>query len=66
MNALPDPIRAALAPFAPAASSVQFSEDELVAADLANERWKDGFHQRNEARAMALQIKANPQHWGIA
>jgi leucyl-tRNA synthetase len=66
MNQLPDTIRAALAPFAPAASSVQFTEAELSAADRAQERWKDGFHQRNEAKALALQIKANPQQWGIA
>ena len=57
MNPLPDPIRAALAPFAPQASSVQFSEAELIAADMQNERWKDGHHARNDAKARALQIQ---------
>lgn len=61
MNQLPDTIRATLAPFAPAASSVQFTEDELIAADRAQERWKAGFHERNDAKALALQIKANPE-----
>jgi hypothetical protein len=65
MNQLHSAIRAALAPFAPAQSSVQFTEDELIQADAAVQRWKDGHHERNDAQALALQIKHSPQHWGI-
>ena len=66
MNQLPDTIRAALSPFAPKASSVQFTEAELIKADLAVERWKDGHHSRNDRRALELQISDNQTQWGIA
>jgi len=66
MNQLPPVIRAALSPFAPKASSVQFTEAESIKSDFAVERWKDVHHSRNDRRALELQISDNPTQWGIA
>ena len=58
-NPLHDAIRAALAPFAPAESDVQFSEAERLEIDMAMRRDKqrDGYGQRNQASAMRLQLR---------
>lgn len=55
---LPQAIRAALAPYAPPQSSVQFSEEELLAGDLANDFDKAGrAHRAQERNAMRLQFQ---------
>jgi hypothetical protein len=55
---LPPAIRAALSPFAPPQSSVQFSEAELLAADIAYNVDKAGkAHRLQERNAMRLQLQ---------
>ena len=55
-NNLPGAIREALAPFAPAHSTVQFTEAELMEADTQIQRWKDGESERNQAQAERLEM----------
>lgn len=57
MSQLPNALRAALAPFAPPQSEVQFTEEELQAADLANHRHKaERAYAAQERNALRLQM----------
>ena len=38
-------------------SFCQKCEDEAIEADTAVQAYKDSYHERNEARALALQIR---------
>ena len=58
-NTLPNAIRASLAPYAPADSSLQLNEAERLEVDMAMYRDKlaDGYGKRQIANAMRLQMQ---------
>ena len=42
------------------------TEAQLMAADMTVQLWKAGHHERNDRRALELQVRANACQWGVA